>query len=75
MWRAIIYGITKSRTQLSVHRHESNTIIKQKHFLTTLYTAGIVTDFNHAVQSLSHLRLFVAPWTGAHQASLSFTIF
>ena len=26
------------------------------------------------VQSLSHVRLFVIPWTAAHQASLSFTI-
>ena len=26
------------------------------------------------VQSLSHVRLFLTPWTGAHQASLSFTI-
>ena len=26
------------------------------------------------VQSLSHVRLFVTPWTTAHQASLSFTI-
>ena len=25
-------------------------------------------------QSLSHVRLFVIPWTAAHQASLSFTI-
>ena len=27
-----------------------------------------------SVQSLSHVRLFVTPWTVAHQASLSFTI-
>ena len=26
-----------------------------------------------SVQSLSHVRLFVTPWTAAHQASLSFT--
>ena len=26
------------------------------------------------VQSLSHARLFVTPWTAAHQASLSFTV-
>ena len=25
------------------------------------------------VQSLSHVRLFVTPWTAAHQASLSIT--
>ena len=27
----------------------------------------------HSVQSLSHVRLFVTPWTAAHQASLSIT--
>ena len=27
-----------------------------------------------SVQSLSHVRLFLTPWTAAHQASLSFTI-
>ena len=27
-----------------------------------------------SVQSLSHVRLFVTPWSAAHQASLSFTI-
>ena len=26
------------------------------------------------VHSLSHARLFVTPWTAAHQASLSFTL-
>ena len=27
-----------------------------------------------SVQSLSHVQLFVTPWTAAHQASLSFTV-
>ena len=27
-----------------------------------------------SVQSLRHVRLFVTPWTAAHQASLSFTL-
>ena len=30
--------------------------------------------YHIVVQSLSHVRLFVTPWTAAHQASLSFTI-
>ena len=30
-------------------------------------------EFFAVVQSLSHIRLFAAPWTAAHQASLSFT--
>ena len=29
--------------------------------------------FSQSVQSLSHVRLFVTPWTAAHQASLSIT--
>ena len=33
-----------------------------------IYILGIV-----AVQSLSHVQLFVTPWTAAHQASLSIT--
>ena len=33
------------------------------------------TLFSHfAVQSLSHVRLFLTPWTAAHQASLCFTV-
>ena len=31
-------------------------------------------DFVVVVQSLSHVQLFVTPWTAAHQASLSFTV-
>ena len=34
----------------------------------------LFTRFMVALQSLSHVRLFVIPWTVAHQASLSFTI-
>ena len=32
-----------------------------------------VTDSVSSVQSLSHVQLFVTPWTAAHQASLSIT--
>ena len=31
-------------------------------------------SFHFVFQSLSHVRLFVTPWTAAHQASLSFAI-
>ena len=34
-----------------------------------------ILKFFVVVQSLSHVQLFVIPWTAAHQASLSFTIF
>ena len=37
----------------------------------TVYSKDIETL---VVQLLSHVRLFVTPWTEAHQASLSFTI-
>ena len=33
-----------------------------------------VKDTLFGVQSLSSVRLFVTPWTAAHQASVSFTI-
>ena len=36
------------------------------------YLTLLVIHF-HSVQSLSHIRLFVTPWTTAHQASLSIT--
>ena len=34
----------------------------------------IMKEIEVVVQSLSHVRLFVTPWTAACQASLSFTI-
>ena len=39
-----------------------------------LHSKGHLALFVFAVQSLSHVRLFVAPWT-AHQDSMSFTDF
>ena len=39
-----------------------------------IYIFIYIYQFNSA-QSLSHVQLFVTPWTAAHQASLSFTIF
>ena len=40
-------------------------------FLSSLRGSSAKVD---VVQSLSHVQLFVTPWTAAHQASLSFTI-
>ena len=34
-----------------------------------------IDSFNHVVQLLSHVRLFMTPWTAACQASMSYTIF
>ena len=33
----------------------------------------IISYISQSVQSLSHVQLFVTPWTAAHQASLSIT--
>ena len=37
-------------------------------------TLTLMTQLCDTVQSLSHVRFFVTPWTAARQASLSFTI-
>ena len=34
----------------------------------------VLTQYVVVVQSLSHVQVFVTPWTAAHQASTSFTI-
>ena len=39
------------------------------------YKGKIVTKQISSVQSLSHVQLFVTPWTAAHQPSLSITNF
>ena len=42
--------------------------------LWSLRTSGSPVRTNeHSVQSLSHVRLFVTPWTAARQVSLSIT--
>ena len=38
------------------------------------FSSIIIIGLLILVQSLSHVRLFVTPWTAAHQTSLSFTI-
>ena len=54
------------------------TDVENKHMITRR-KAGMEEDKLgewdwYVVQSLSHVRLFVTPWTAAHQASWSFTI-
>ena len=39
------------------------------HLCNSIYTRDL-----GVVQSINHIKLFVTPWTAAHQASLSFTI-
>ena len=58
-WRAVVHGVTKSRTRLTELKNKTN---KQK---TDKKTSS--------VQSISRVRLFVIPWTASLQASLSIT--
>ena len=43
-------------------------------YITYGTSSGILKSSLSSAQSLSHVRLFVTPWTAAHQASLFFTI-
>ena len=48
--------------------------LEKKSWITMLYTWNWYNIVNQlSVQSLSHVWLFVTPWTAAHQASLSIT--
>ena len=58
-WRATVYGVTKESDMTEQLNKYNNIDCKSCCFV---------------VQSLSHVRLFVIPWTVARQASLSFTI-
>ena len=40
-----------------------------------MFQSGLVGSIVVIVQSLSHVQLFVTPWTAAHQAPLFFTLF
>ena len=50
--------------------HPTKKNVKHIHKFAKLKNAGIA----FVVQFLSHVQLFVVPWTAARQASLSFTI-
>ena len=52
-----------------VHTH---THTKTKHLYNLFMMKSHMLTFN-SVDSLSHVQLFVTPWTTAHQASLSIT--
>ena len=46
----------------------------QEYLFTSFKINHNVLIVNVIVQSLSHVQLFVTPWTAAHQSSLSFSI-
>ena len=56
---------------LRVRYRQSHGIFHMARKLNMSLFAG---DIVVVVQSLSHVQLFVIPWTAAHQASMSFTI-
>ena len=51
-----------------------NTIYSETTLSPLCVIGHLVKDFTVVVQLLSHVWLFVTPWTAAHQALLSFTI-
>ena len=57
---------------LIFHTHPENYLSCHPHVSETL-NLGPSVQFS-SVQSLSHVQLFVTPWTAAHQAPLSFAI-
>ena len=62
-----------SKTKLYVHDRElSSTSTVTHRFINNICKFHILLS---SLQSLSHVRLFVAPWTAARQASLSITNF
>ena len=68
-WQAIVYGVAKGQTRLSEWIITTETNVCD--FSLWLW---ICFSFAYcSVQLLSHVQLFVAPWTAAYQVSLSIT--
>ena len=75
VWCAAVHRVTKSQTRLSNWATAATTkATRELDFnpLTGLATCSKVR-WHSSVQLLSCVRLFVTPWTAAHQASLSIT--
>ena len=69
-WHAAVHGVTKSQTRLShSHIHFHLFISNTEIFLHKIKGNMLFS----AVHLLSHVQLFVTPWTAACQASMSIT--
>ena len=65
--------IPPKNTCLRVPPRPPNSVHKRPP-LDLLFESHVELDAFAVIQSLSRIRLFVTPWTAAHQVSLSFTI-
>ena len=80
-WCAAVHGVANSRMQLSDWTELNWTFMSAQSikyhelllFMQQIKNHGIQSHQFSSVQSLSHVRLFVTPWTAACQASLSIT--
>ena len=67
--------VTEQQQPSNQERGEKSTVSQSSLMELTLLTPGFHALVSRTVvQSLSHVRLFVTPWTAAQQVSLSFTI-
>ena len=73
-YSTIFQKFSRPRVQSSVICHEGQKYIIQQSGVTSRKGKIVTPLVLVVVQSLSHIWLFVTPWTAAHQASLSFTI-
>ena len=68
-----VHGILQARILEWVAISFSRVTSRLRNQTQVSYLAGRFFEYIDSVQSLSHVRLFVTPWTAARQASLSIT--
>ena len=73
-YSTIFQKFSRPRVQSSVICHEGQKYIIQQSGVTSRKGKIVTPLVLVVVQSLSHIWLFVTPWTAARQASLSFNI-
>ena len=79
-WSAAVHGVAKSWTWLNDWNELNWTELKERiklhrrPFASNVNTIELIIQFPYcSVQPLSHVQLFVTPWTAARQTSLSIT--